>query len=176
MTSVPDLLEQMTWAINEGGPLVGGKQEVFEFLSNVGRVIFAGPSRTNPAKPPTGPYAPDLLPMIQQLSWATATASAFGNTSVSYFLQTVAWYLTGTGPKLNTPPYPQPTQPPLPPALQSLPVSDIPDLYQIAYWLINEGSSGNQKARAFIEAIGYYLFHQNVRTSPWIYRYPKQPG
>jgi hypothetical protein len=156
MTNVPDLLEQFTWAINQGGPAAGGRQEVFQFLTNVGRIFFASPSPTAAASGPTGPYAPDLLPMIQQMAWEAAD-SPFTTTSVAYFLQTVAWYLTGTGPKPNTPIYLKPTAPPLTTALQSLPVADISDVYQIAYWLINEGVLGNPKARAFIQAIGWYL-------------------
>jgi hypothetical protein len=171
MTNVPDLLEQFTWAINEGGPGIGGREEVYQFLSNVGRVILAKPSATAAAKPPTAPYAPDLLPMIQQMAWEAAD-SPFTTTSVSYFLQTVAWYLTGTGPRPNTPPYQTPTFPPLTTALQSLPIADIPDVYQIAYWLINEGISGNKKARAFIEAIGWYLGRPSPLTVQGNMRYP----
>jgi hypothetical protein len=95
--------------------------------------------------------------MIQQMAWEAA-GSPFTGTSVAYFLQTVAWYLTGTGPRSATPPYLKPTAPPLlPVALQYLPEADISDVYQIAYWLINDGVIGNKKGRAFIEAIGWYL-------------------
>ena len=171
MTNVPDLLEQFTWAINQGGPGVGGKQEVFQFLSNVGRVIFASPSPTAAAHGPTGPYAPDLLPMIQQMAWEAAD-NPFTGSNVAYFLQTVAWYLTGTGAKAPTPSYLKPTTPPLTTALQSLPIADISDVYQIAYWLINEGIAGNKKARAFIEAIGWYLGHPSPTTGKGNMQYP----
>ena len=171
MMNIPDLLEQMTWAINEGGPSSGGKKEVFEFLSNVGRVIGATPAFTNPARPPTGPYAPDLLPLIQQMSWETGQNPL--DDRVINFLYTIAWYFTGTGPKLFPPPFPKPTGPPPPPALQSLPLEDIPSMYQVAYWLLNEGSSANPKARAFLVAIGQYLFQNPPRTGSGPRRYPR---
>jgi hypothetical protein len=170
MTNVPDLLEQFTWAINQGGPGVGGKEEVFQFLSNVGRVIAAKPLLTAAART-TAPYAPDLLPMIQQMTWEAAV-SPFSTANAALFLQTVAWYLTGTGPKPNPPQYEKPISPPLPTALQSVPIADISDVYQIAYWLINEGISGNKKARAFIEAIGWYLGHPNPLTVKGNMQYP----
>lgn len=72
---------------------------------------------------------------------------------------------------MNTGPYLRPTSPPLPPALKSLPLIDLPDLYQIAYWLINEGR-GNPVAYAFMQAVGHYLFQPTPRTVPGPYRYP----
>jgi hypothetical protein len=171
MSNIPDLLEQFTWAINEGGPAAGGRQEVYEFLSNVGRSFLTRPATGAAPKPPTGPYPPDLLPLIQQLAW-NAAESAFGNSEAAYFLQTVTWYLTGTGPKPNTPPYLKPTFAPLPTALQSVPIPDPADIFQIAYWLINEGVSGNKKARAFIEAIGWYLGRLQPITVAGSMKYP----
>lgn len=171
MTNVPDLLEQMTWAINEGGPFVGGKQEVYEFLANVGRVINITPSRTAASKPPVKPYAPDLLPLIQQMAWSANEKPM--PASIETFLATITWYLTGKTPNLNnTGPFFKPTGPPLPPALQSLPLNEIPFVYQVAYWLINEGAAGNQQARAFLEALGHYLFFPNPRTAVGPFRYP----
>src|SRR6185503_20477309 len=120
----------------------------------------------------TAPYAPDLLPMIQQMAWEAAANPFSTATSASYFLQTVAWYLTGTGPRSNTAPYQKPTFPPLTTALQSVPIADISDVYQIAYWLINEGISGNKKARAFIEAIGWYLGRPSPLTVAGNMQYP----
>jgi hypothetical protein len=169
MVTVQDLLEQMTWAINEGGPAAGGKQEVFEFLTNIGRVISANPTYATPPREPRRPYPQELLPLIQQLTWATGERSL--PTNIETFLATISWYFKGTGPIIHTGAYLRPKSPPLPQALKSLPLVDLPDLYQIAYWLINEGQA-NPIAYAFMQAVGYYLFQSAPRTVAGPYRYP----
>jgi hypothetical protein len=170
MSNVQDLLEQMTWAINEGGPGVGGRQEVFEFLANIGRVIQASPTFGAPPRNPRQPYPPDLLPLIQQLAWASNERPL--SPAIEFFLSTISWYFKGTGPFMNTGPYLRPTFPPLPRALQSLPLNDLSEVYRVAYWLINEGT-GNPKAYAFMEAVGHYLFQRTPRTVAGPHRYPR---
>jgi len=169
--NVPDLLEQLTWAINQGGPQAGGSSEVFQFLSNVGRVINRQPTFRTPPREPSKPYAPDLLPLIQQLTWATNEKPLAP--SVETFLGTIAWYYRGTFPNLNPGQYSKPTTPPLPEALQYLPLDELPFIYQVIYWLINEGEKGNQKAWDFLKAIGHYLLVPPLATvSPGPFRYP----
>ena len=170
MTSVPDMLEQMTWAINEGGPLGPGrgKQEVYEFLSNIAPMLAAPrPSLTSPTRPPLQPYSPDVLPLIQQMAWLINEFP----TNVLTFLKTLSFYFSSPL-RFMTGPYVQPMTPPLPPALQYMPMEDLEALYQVIYWLLNEGAFGNQKARGFLEAIGYYLSQGTPRTLPGQFRYP----
>lgn len=86
-------------------------------------------------------------------------------------------YFTGTGPNLTTGPYLKPTGPPLPAALQSLPLNDLPSLYQAASWVINDGSppyGGNEQAWKFLEAKGHYLGYRLKSTGPGKYRYPEK--
>jgi hypothetical protein len=164
MINIPDLLEQMTWAINQGGPSVGGKQEVYEFLVDVGRVILAQPSVTAPARQPIGPYSPDLLPLIQQMAWASADENP--TPAVYTFLYTISYYFRLTGPIMSPAKYKKPTgpNPYLPPALQQLPLDQLPLMYQVAYWLINDGVTGNSKAWAFLQALSNY-FGAPIRTT-----------
>jgi len=172
MTNVPDLLEQMTWAINQGGPNAGGggAQEVYEFLANIGRVFWATPKTTSGARPPVGPYAPDLIPLMQQIAWEVNNKTP--NRDVEVFLSTISYYFSGNSPSLaHWGPYFKPTFPPPPAAVQSLPLNDIPSLLQVAYWLINEGA-GNPKAWAFLQAVAHYLFQTIRTTSPGRWRYP----
>jgi len=149
--NVPDLLEQMTWAINEGGKV---HAPVFQFLSNIARVInHAGPSAVVLPKSPTGIYAPDLLPLMQQLAWAVG--DPVRPADVVTFLKTMAYYLANSPPNLASGTYQKPTFAPMPEALQYLvPAEKIPPLLQVAYWLINEGATGNQKAWEFLKAVG----------------------
>lgn len=159
----------MTWAINEGGAPI--RPEVYEFLVNVGRAINVTPFRTATARPPTGPYAPDLLPLMQQMAWTTNQYPL--TTEVQTFLKTISWFFTSTGANMNPGPYTKPTFPPIPTALESLPLTSIQFLLQVAYWLINEGDSPQyQEARDFLVAVGIHLRHPNPRTAPGPYRYP----
>jgi len=173
MMNIPDLLEQMTWAINQGGyDNAGktGKKEVFEFLSNIGRVIFAAPTATAPARTPSNPYSPDLLPLMEQMAWAAGDPNLAP--SVYIFLYTISYYFRLTGPILVQAPYQKPTGPPLPPSLQSLPLDELPLIYQVAYWLINDGSTGNTKAWNFLQAIGTYLNAPIRTTGTGLFEYP----
>ena len=173
MTNVPDLLEQMTWAINQGGPNAGGggTQAVYEFLSNIGRVVWATPKTTTPPRTPVGPYAPDLIPFMQQIAWEANDKTP--NREVEIFLSTISYYFSDRAPSLaHWGPYFKPTFAPPPTAVQYLPLNDIPSLLQVAYWLLNEGSNGNPKAWAFLQALAHYLF-QTIRTTfPGKWPYP----
>jgi hypothetical protein len=174
MINIPDLLEQMTWAINQGGPAVGGKQEVFEFLYDVGRVILTQPAANAPPRQPSQPYAPDLLPLIQKMAWASAEDSP--TTFVYAFLNTISYYFRLTGPVMAPAKFKKPTgpNPYLPPALQSLPMDQLPLMYQVIYWLINDGMTGNSKAWAFLQALSFYFNVPIKTTSAGPFQYPSK--
>jgi hypothetical protein len=172
MIDIADLLEQMTWAINQGGPGAGGPEEVYEFLYDVGRVILAVPSPTAPPREPRGNYPPDLLPLIQQMAWASAEDAPVH--PVYTFLNTISYYYKLTGPLLREARFKKPTgpNPNIPPALKSLPLSQLPFIFQVAYWMINDGATGNKQAWDFLLAIGHYL-SQNLKTTfPGPFQYP----
>lgn len=165
-----DLLEQMTWAINEGGET---KPEVYQFLANIGSAINVTPVRTGTPRPPQGQYAPDLLPLMQQLGWTIGGNRS--SASVTTFLKTIAYYLIFTGPNLNPGPYQKPTFPPTPQSIQYMPdLVQFPYLFDIIYWLINDGITGNQKAWVFLESLGKRLNNPPRTTLPGPYRYPTQ--
>jgi hypothetical protein len=161
----------MTWAINEGGQM---KKEVFEFLTNIGIAVNAKPSASVATLSPIGPYAPDLLPLMQQMAWAAG--EPVRPQAILTFLQTVAYYLALTGPIINPGPYQRPTIPPTPPALRYfVPSTEIPSLFQVAFWLINDGSTGNQQAWNFITALGQRLIRNNpLTTASGPYYYPSK--
>ena len=163
----------MTWAINQGGPDAGGKEEVYQFLTDVGRVILAQPSRTAPART-WKPYAPDLLPLIQQMAWASAEDTPAP--SVYNFLNTISYYFRLTGPVAIQAKYKKPTgpNPYTPPALQYLPLDQLPFIFQVANWLINDGVTGNQQAWDFLLAIGYYLKNPVKTTFAGPFQYPSK--
>ena len=167
----------MTWAINGGSPYSPDRQAILEFISNIGQVL-SPPAIPQflPARPPTNPYPADLLPLIQQLAWKVSETSS-RDPSVDNFFATVAHYL-------RRPPFdprkvlsfPKPMSPPLPPALYSLPLNELPALCQVAYWLMNEGSpadDGNPQAWRFLEALAYYLRCLPLSTGKGPWRYPK---
>jgi hypothetical protein len=160
----------MTWAINEGGE---AKPEVYQFLTNIGSAINTTPLKTATPRPPTGAYAPDLLPLMQQMAWACGDRGR--PPAVELFLRTIAYYLTLTLPNLNTGPFLAPTMPPTPAAFQSMvQFNEIPALLQVAYWLINDGLLGNQKAWIFLESLGRRLNMPPRTTLPGQFHYPKK--
>jgi hypothetical protein len=171
MVNVPDLLEQITAAINRGGfePPGQGYVECYEFLENIAAVLRVPQVGKNSSPRANDPFSPDVLPLIQQMSWALAV-TPFGP-GVQGFVKALVFYL-GISTQIGSAQYPQPTNPPLPPALHYLPMTDIQDLYEITYWLISEGQSGNAKAWAFLQAISAYL-NKPIRVfGPAPMRYP----
>jgi hypothetical protein len=143
----------MTWAINEGYPYLPDRQAVLEFISNIGQVL-SPPAIPQPlqARPPTNPYPDDLLPLIQQLAWKLSETPS-RDPSVAKFLSTVGHYLGRPVDPGKVQQFSKPMFPPLPPALYSLPLNELPALCQVAYWLMNEGSpadDGNPHAWTFV--------------------------
>jgi hypothetical protein len=160
----------MTWAINAGGTV---KPEVYQFLADVGKgSVNATPSTSVPTIGTVGPYAPDLLPLMQQMAWAVGTDDRFQ--SVKVFLNTVAWYLNQIDAKFFTGPYQRPTLA-MPPALQYLVLeNEISSLFQVAYWLINMGASGNVQAWNFLLALSTRLVNRvPATTAKGPYQYPR---
>jgi hypothetical protein len=167
----------MTWAINEGYPYLPDRQAVLEFISNIGQVL-SPPAIPQPlqARPPTNPYPDDLLPLIQQLAWKLSETPS-RDPSVAKFLSTVGHYLGRPVDPGKVQQFSKPMFPPLPPALYSLPLNELPALCQVAYWLMNEGSSaddGNPQAWRFLEALAYYLRCLPLSTGKGPWRYPSK--
>jgi hypothetical protein len=170
MTYVPDLLEQITNAINRGGFQQPGQGYLicYEFLSNIGALMNLHPVK-DAAPRSNEPFSADVLPLIQQMTWALNNNSSVKE--VQNFLKTIAFYLDATFVQ-GTGPFVQPSTPPLPPALEFMPLDNINTLYQVTYWLINQGRIGNPKAWAFLQAIAFYLF-RNIKTEgTGPFRYP----
>jgi hypothetical protein len=171
--NVPDLLEQMTWAIDEGGPT---KPAIFEFLSNIAYAQGTiGPSASYPVRFPTGTYAEDVLPLLHQIAWALG--DPVRTTEVATFIVTLTLYVANNkNPKLNTRgPYPKPTLAPMPEALRFLmPPEKISPLLQVIYWMINEGEEKHPKAWAFLKAVAARIggSGQPVHTGVGPYQYP----
>ncbi len=103
------------------------------------------------------------------MSWALATNPV--GIGVQGFVKALVFYL-GISTQIGSAQYPQPTNPPLPPALHYLPMTDIQGVYQITYWLISEGQTGNAKAWAFLQAISAYLDKPIRAFGPAPMRYP----
>gem|GEM_PF-4147162 len=167
---MPDLLEQMTWAINAGGTV---KPIIMEFLSNIGKAINVTPAAPVATIGPVGPTAPDLLPLMQQIAWAVG-APPPKPINLDLFLETIAYYLIFTGANQSGGNFRKPTGPPMPSSLESLVgLDEIPRLMQVAFWLINEGGRGNQKAWGFLQSLGVRLNKTIVTIAPGPYRFPK---
>lgn len=165
---MPDLLEQMTWAINAGGTV---KTEVYQFLADIGvPAINATPSTTVATIGPVGPYAPDLLPLMQQMAWLAA--DQIRPQSVKMFLSTVAYYLNNIPANMKTGPFVKPTAT-MPTALQNwVSEAEISSLFEVAVWLINMGATGNQQAWNFLLAMSTRLVNRgpaNSLTGPFPY-------
>jgi hypothetical protein len=172
MFNVPDLLEQITFAINKGGPTAvggGGPIEAFALVSNIGKNIGATPFSSTAPTNPQGPYSPDLLPLMEQMAWAINNASTDQN--VYTFIKTIAYYLQCTV-TLQQGEFKQRNTPPLPAALHYMPTEDLSLVYQVTYWLINEGKTFNPKAWGFLKALSYYLFKPIGPEGTGQFRYP----